>query len=66
MKVVLYTTGCPQCRVLKQKLDEKNIDYDVVTDTKEMIRKGFATVPMLEVDGKIKNCQQAMIWVNER
>ena len=26
MKVLLYTSGCPQCRNLEKKLKEKNIE----------------------------------------
>lgn len=62
---MLYTTGCPQCRVLKQKLDEKNIEYDVVTDTKEMIRKGFAEAPKLQVDGYIMGFAEAVNWLRD-
>ena len=27
MDVVLYSTGCPKCKVLKKKLDAKDIKY---------------------------------------
>ena len=63
MDVILYTTGCPQCNVLKQKLDETGVKYTAVTDTKVMLEKGFATAPMLEVDGKIMGMQEAYQWV---
>ena len=62
MNVTLYTTGCPQCMVLKQKLDEKGVEYNTVTDVKEMLKKGFATAPMLEVDGEMMGMQQAYQW----
>lgn len=64
MDVVLYTTGCPQCIVLEKLLDDKGVEYKTVTDTKEMIKRGFATAPMLEVDGELKNSQGAFLWVN--
>ena len=31
-KVILYTTGCPQCKVVENKLDEHGIEYETVTD----------------------------------
>ena len=37
MKVILYSTGCPKCRVLKTKLDKKNINYIENNDVEEMI-----------------------------
>jgi glutaredoxin len=53
--IKLYTTGCPQCNVLKSKLDSKGIEYEVITSL-EVIQdiaksKGFRSVPILEVDG---------------
>lgn len=66
MKVTLYTTGCPQCKVLKQKLDSKKIAYEIVDDVKVMLSKGFVTAPMLEVDGEVMNTQKAFEWISSR
>ena len=36
MKIILYSTGCPKCKVLKHKLEEKGISLDdklTVVDT---------------------------------
>ena len=63
--VKLYSTGCPQCNVLKQKLDSANIEYDLITDQDEMIAKGFQTAPILEVDGKVMNAPQAYRWLED-
>ena len=60
--ITLYSTGCPQCKVLKQKLDEKGVDYILVDDIGEMEKKGFIAAPMLDVDGQIMNGQQAYRW----
>ena len=27
MDIILYSTGCPKCKILKKKLEDKNIDY---------------------------------------
>lgn len=50
MSVTLYSSGCPKCRVLKQKLEKKSIPYEYVEDTQEMIDKGFKSAPQLEID----------------
>lgn len=47
----LYTNDCPKCRILKAKLDEKDVIYNVCNDIELMLSKGFKTMPMLEVDG---------------
>ena len=65
MNVVLYSTGCPQCRVLKQKLDKGGISYDYVEDGQVMLDKGFRSAPILEVDGQYLTFSEANRWVNE-
>ena len=65
MGVILYTTGCPQCKVLKQKLDEKHIDYEIVNDLQRMADLGFTAAPMLDVEGKVMNYPEAFAWINK-
>lgn len=66
MRVTLYTTHCPKCKVLEKKLNSKNINYNEVTDTNIMISKGFTSTPMFEVDGTIMDFSEANKWVNEQ
>ena len=66
MKITLYSTHCPKCLVLEEKLQDKNIDYELVTDIDEMVKKGFQSAPVLEVDGKLMDFSEANKWVNER
>jgi glutaredoxin len=63
---ILYTTGCPKCKILKQKLDEKNITYEVCSDVKVMMEKGMRSVPMLEVNNKIINYEESLNWIKEQ
>ena len=62
MKVILYTNDCPKCKILKIKLDEKNIPYEVFDDMDEMLKKGFRSMPMLAVDGKVMTFLDAVEW----
>ena len=64
MNVTLYSTHCPKCIVLEKKLKEKNIQFNIVSDEDAIIKKGFMTVPMLEVNDNIMNFQEAMRWVD--
>ena len=66
MQVIMYSTGCPKCNVLKSKLDSKSIPYFTVSDVSSIIAKGIATVPVLEIDGKLLDFKKAVDWVNER
>lgn len=63
--VILYTNNCPKCRVLKEKLDSKNIQYEIFDDVEEMIKRGFSHMPMLEVDGNVMDFKKAIIWVEK-
>ena len=60
----LYSTGCPQCKTLKMKLDKAGIEYEIHNDLEEMNQKGFKTAPMLETDDGTFNFSEAIKWVN--
>lgn len=62
-KVILYEHGCPRCKVLKAKLDQKGIKYEVVNDVEVMKAKGFNEAPKLEVDGTVMNFKEAVDWL---
>ena len=64
MTVILYSTGCPKCNVLKKKLAEKGIEYSHFTDADKMLEMGFREVPVLSVDGKLMNFTEAVKWIN--
>lgn len=64
MQIILYSTNCPKCNVLKQKLTKKNIMFEEVNDIELIISKGFSAVPMLEIDGKSLNFVDANSLVN--
>lgn len=66
MKIVLYTSGCPKCEVLKKKLNDKGINYTVFSDIDKMIEMGMTEMPMLSVDNKLMDFQNAIKWINER
>jgi len=61
--IILYSNNCPKCKILKQKLDQKQIIYEKCNDMDIMIEKGFQSVPILEVDGKVMNYNEAIKWV---
>jgi len=50
-KLTLYSTGCPQCRILKKKLEEKNIKFMEVNDIDVIKEKAIyhelSSVPFL-------------------
>lgn len=62
--VVLYSTGCPKCKVLKQKLDSKSIKYTEENSVDKMLAMGITQVPVLAVNEELLTFQQANEWVN--
>lgn len=76
--IVLYSTGCPKCEVLKKKLDQNAIPYTICKDTELMKQLGFEEVPILRVGNKCSmagnyfetfrdmNFTEAVQWINEQ
>ena len=63
--MTLYTKeNCPRCKVLKMKLDKKNIEYNEVQDIDTLIEKGIKQAPILEVDGEFMNLDSANKFLN--
>ena len=62
---ILYSTNCPKCKVLKQKLDAAKIDYEEYNDVDSMIKMGIKSAPVLEVDGTKMDFATAVKWVKE-
>lgn len=51
-KIILYTRPtCGMCMMLKERLKQKNIKYEVIDDEDTLIKKGISHVPVLEIDG---------------
>ena len=64
MSVNFYTIHCPKCDILQKKLNNKNIQYTLITDIGVMQQKGFDTMPMLEIDGRSMEFSDAVKWIN--
>lgn len=65
--MILYSTGCPQCTVLKKKLDAAGIPYELVTDESLMTELGFEFLPVLaERNGNHYNFKEALELIKER
>jgi len=65
-KPIMYSTGCPQCRMLEMQLQKKGIEYEVVSDMDVMKEKGLMSMPVLEVDGEFLVFLKALQWIKER
>lgn len=50
--IILFSNGCPRCKILKQKLDDKQIKYTISDDFDEVMDQGLQTAPVLKVNNK--------------
>ena len=64
-KIMLYSTGCPQCKVLEKMLNDNSIDYSTCSEVSLMMSMGISSVPMLQVGEELMNFPAAMKWVKE-
>lgn len=64
MSIILYTTDCPKCNVLKSKLQNKNIKFTENNAVDEMLALGITQAPVLSVDGELLDFKRAVTWVN--
>lgn len=63
--IILYSTGCPRCKVLESALEESGIVYEKVSNEQDIIDMGFMTVPVLQADGKTMAFPEAYKYIKE-
>lgn len=64
--IILYSTGCPKCNILKKKLNENKIGYEEITDVNQMIKLGINAVPVLQIGDKYLDFPQSIKWINNK
>lgn len=65
MKIKIYSTGCPRCRVLESKLNKAHIEYEECDDIDVMRSMGITEVPVIDIgDGELMNFVDACRWIN--
>lgn len=60
--VTLYSNGCPKCNVLKKKLDEAGVQYDVCAQESELLKMGIDKTPVLSVGENMYDFHDAVKW----
>lgn len=64
--VILYSTGCPRCDVLKDKLTDKAVPFTENNSVDEMTALGITQAPVLSVNGNLYEFKEAVDWVNNK
>lgn len=70
MNVKFYSNNCPKCKILKNILDEKAIEYEYITDENIYMHiandKGIEFMPFAEINGEIYNTKKLQNWIVEQ
>ena len=70
MNIILYkSTTCPQCKVVKMKLDKKGLPYTEILvdnmDAAALAEAGIKGIPTLFIDGeKMTNQREMCKWID--
>lgn len=64
--IVLFSTGCPKCSILKKKLEQKGIVYQENNSVEEMLGLGITQVPVLKIRSRLLEFADANDWVNKQ
>ena len=67
--IVLYSTNCPKCKVLEEKLKNNNLSFDVVVgeEAEKAIRNlGYTSAPVVKVNKEIMSFEAAIKWLNAK
>ena len=55
----MFSNDCPRCKILKDKMIERNIEFETVDDFDEIIEQGFQTTPILKYNEKYYQFSEA-------
>lgn len=62
--MIIYSSNCPKCIVLKKKLEQKNITFTECNDFQKLLDANIKTLPVLEVDNKLLTFNDAVNYVD--
>lgn len=63
-----YSTNCPQCNQIKKLMDNKNIEYEYITDIETIMsvadEHNIKSAPFAEVYDEIMTAQKLLKFIN--
>ena len=62
--MIIYSTGCRRCKVLEEKLKQKQINFEINNNTEEMLKLNITNVPVLKIEDKLLDFVDAVKYVN--
>lgn len=64
--IVLYSTGCPNCKALKLLLKKAGVTYTENNSMDDMLALGFKQIPVLCVNGEYLKFNDAKKWIEAK
>lgn len=56
--------NCPMCKILKEVLKSKKIDFELIEDENILRKNNITEVPVLSINGKMHDFNNSMYIVN--
>lgn len=63
--IILYSTDCPRCKLVKQMLDIHHVPYTEIADKQVILDKDFDSVPVMDINGKIMDYSGILTWLKQ-
>lgn len=64
--MILYSSStCPKCKVLKMKLNNAGISYEVNENIEEMKELGIKSLPVLRIEDKLLEFSSAIAFIRD-
>jgi len=68
MDMIVYSTGCPKCKILVKKLQQKEIPFELVDDEEKVMEIAntncIQSVPFVEYKGDIYLFEDVVKMIN--
>ena len=61
--MILYSNGCPKCKILENELVSRGYEFTKSDDFTELMKVGYRTAPILIVNGVIMEFKQALDYI---
>ena len=66
MAITVYSTHCPQCKVLEKKLEMAGFEFTICDDMDKIMATGMKSAPGLQIDDNpVMNFKEAINWIKE-
>ena len=68
--VKVYSNGCPRCIVTKNLLDEKGVEYELISDNETIVKVGrenqILSMPFIEIDNTFIADKKLHEWLHQQ